>query len=197
MKFEGRVWRHVPQGAHPLDFHYLIHAAGRWNRRGLYGCLYTALTPRGAAAEHRKHARRRGLSRPRDLVALDVEVDATFDVAAWAEVETGRRTRHPDEDRWLWPPPDVPLTAFRGDEADDLEACRRLADWARTHGYLALLAPSAAVDDEQVLAVYPENRPARIDIRDADLRHPLNYGEDAFIDDAGDVRGLPAEGEAG
>jgi hypothetical protein len=52
LTFEGRVWRHVPAGAHPLDFHYLITASGRWNRRGQYGCLYTAITAEVAIAEY-------------------------------------------------------------------------------------------------------------------------------------------------
>lgn len=130
MRFDGRVWRYVSRGAHPLDFHYLIRAAGRWNRRGLYGFLYMALTPRAAVAEHRKHQRRRGLSRPRDLVALHVTVDPVFDVGEWAELQTGRRTKHSDQARWFWPPPDLGLGSLTGDDPADLEACRTLADWA-------------------------------------------------------------------
>lgn len=65
----------------------------------------------------------------------------------------------------MWPPPEVPLAALQSDERADLEACRVLADWARIQGYLALHAPSAAAEDERVLAIYPENLPARLDLR--------------------------------
>jgi hypothetical protein len=124
-------------------------------------------------------------------VALDVRVDPYFDVVQWAEVRTGRRPQHPDEERWLRPPPDVALTALRGDREEDLEACRSLADWARGQGYLALLAPSAAAEDEQTLDIYPENRPARIELEVTDLRFPLNYGDDALLDAEGVFGGLP------
>lgn len=44
-------------------------------RQGLYGCLYTARSPAGAAGEYRKHFVRRGLRRDRDLVCLAVEIE--------------------------------------------------------------------------------------------------------------------------
>lgn len=185
MTFEGRVWRYLPAGAHPLHFHHLIHAAGRWNRRGLYGCLYAALTPSGAVAEHGKHERRRGLSRPRDLVALDVWVDPVFDLVTWLEEPRPIRVPGlPGRSR----PPDLSRDQATGDGATDLEACRRVADWVRTHGFVAVLAPSAALEGERVLAIYPENAPRHLRLLETGVRHPLNYGDRAVLDAHGQLR---------
>lgn len=74
------MWRHIPEGAHPLDFSKLIRAGGRWNRKGRYGCLYTALTAEGAAAEYRKHFMRRNFRRPRDLCCLEVKIEHVLDI---------------------------------------------------------------------------------------------------------------------
>ena len=50
--FAGVVWRHVPVGAVPLHLGKLFkYSEGRWNRRGEFACLYTALTRVGALAE--------------------------------------------------------------------------------------------------------------------------------------------------
>jgi hypothetical protein len=116
LSFAGTVWRHVPRGAHPLDFSHLIAASGRWNRAGLYGCLYTALTPEGAAAEYRKHNMRRGLRSDRDLVALSVVVEHVLDIASLTETSgAGRRhVRVPGRSRGHAPglraPPDIDPT---------------------------------------------------------------------------------------
>ncbi len=182
MKFEGRVWRFVPAGAHALHFHHLIHAGGRWNRRGLYGCLYTALTRRGAIAEHRKHERRRGLSRPRDLVGLDVRVNPVFDLLSWLDEPVRAAMAVPTAGSSQ--PPELDLERATGNDRDDLEACRRFADWARNHGFVGLLAPSAALRRERVLAVYPENAPRHIRLVESGDRFALNYGEDAILHDS-------------
>lgn len=154
----------------------------------MYGCLYTALTPAGVIAEHAKQVVERALSRPRDLVALEVLVDPVFDVVTWAEMLTGRRERHPEAEGWRWPPPTVSPASLVGDTTEDLEACRTLADWARNEGYLGLHASSAADQDERVLAIYPENVPQQLDVQMTTVRLPLNYGDDPVLDTEGRPR---------
>lgn len=191
MRFAGLVWRHIPRAAHPLDFSALISAAGRWNRRGLYGCLYTARTPAGAAAEYRKHFVRRGLRRDRDLVCLAVEIAHVLDLSA--VLGSGSRADAPHflgtanagiGDRQSLLPP-IDGDRLVGDGADDVEHCRTIADWARRHGYLAIQAPSASVVGEYTIAIYPENRPNELRIAVHADPLPLNYGEDPFVDGAG------------
>lgn len=63
-----------------------------------------------------------------------------------------------------------------GDGDEDLEACRCVADWARTHGFVALLAPSAALEGARVLAIYPENAPRHLRLLETGVRHPLTGG---------------------
>lgn len=185
MIFEGRVWRHVPAGAHPLDFEYLITAKGRWNRRGQYGCLYTALSADTVIAEYRRVLERRGLRGRRDLVVLEVRIDPVFDlVSALAKPETRLTAREGSID--------LRITAndprVIGDSEDDLEFCRTIADVVRERGHFAVLAPSAATETGRVLAIYPENKPDRIQIHLAAPRLQLNHGPDPLIDELGQLR---------
>ncbi len=80
-----------------------------------------------------------------------------------------------------------PIEADRlvGDADADLEHCRTLADWARQHGYLAIQAPSAAVEGELTLPIYPENRPRDLRITVHAEPTPLNYGSDPFVNPEG------------
>lgn len=184
------MWRHVPRGAHPLDFAALISAGGRWNRKGLYGCLYTALNPVAVAGEYRKHFVRRGLRRDRDLVCLAVEIEYVLDLPSILDsgmalapalvpaIPGGAVTG-------TYPAPRLDRARLVGDGDADLEHCRTIADWARHEGYLAVLAPSAAVKGEAVLAIYPENRPRELRIGVQAGPHPLNYGSDPFVDEDG------------
>jgi hypothetical protein len=191
LRFADVVWRHIPRGSHPLDFSALINAAGRWNRYGLYGCLYTALRPTTVAAEYRKHFVRRGLRRARDLVSFQVDISNVLDVPA-ISMASGSPVAPPvifggpapaSTRRRLLPP--IDFARLTGDTDADLEHCRQIADWARRQGYLAILAQSAALASELVLAIYPENRPGDLRI-DADSGpFPLNYGDDPFLDDDG------------
>ncbi|HUE97558.1 MAG TPA: RES family NAD+ phosphorylase [Longimicrobiaceae bacterium] len=182
MTFTGRVWRHVPRGAHPLDFSHLINANGRWNRANLYGCLYTALTPEGAVAEYRKHHLRRGLQGARDLVSLSVRVDHVLDLAGLMEdVDAGRRQvpvpgRLRGRASALRSLPDIDPTSLTGDRPADLEHCRQVADWARRMGFLAIRAASAALTGAVTLSIYPENRPGEIQLAVEGKATPLNYG---------------------
>lgn len=190
MTFEGRVWRHVPAGAHPLNFEYLITAGGRWNRRWQYGCLYTAPTPEVTIAEYRKIVKRWGLRSPRDLVMLDVWIDPVFDLSTLLRRrETRLSARGGEIDLRIVQ--DDPRIA--GDSEDDLEFCRTVADVARESGHYAILAPSAALPAGQALAIYPENRPDHIRIQLAAPRIELNYGPDPLLDDQDRLRRpLPA-----
>ena len=83
MRYRGKVWRYVSAGAHPLNAGYILRAAGRWNRSGIYGCLYTSLTPDGARAEYHKCLRRAGVvgaTNPREPVSIEVDIDPIFDL---------------------------------------------------------------------------------------------------------------------
>jgi RES domain-containing protein len=162
--FEGRVWRHLPATGHPLDTGYILRASGRWNRPGLYGCLYTTLTVETAIAEFRKLLATYGagphMVSPRDLVSIDVRLDPVLDLRSQRVRRTLRMS-----------PKDL-----RGDSPSDLEACRRVADWARAEGHVALLAPSAPDRSGTVLAIYPDMQPASgIEISLGPDRLPLNH----------------------
>lgn len=194
MRFQGRVWRHIPAGAHPLDFSALINAGGRWNRIGMYGCLYTALSPVGAAAEYRKHFVRRGLRRDRDIVCLEVTVEYVLDVGAISSPGTTRpMVLFPNAGSlgigpFQVPAPQVNLNWLIGDTPADLDHCRTIADWARGHGYLALQTPSAAMTGEFTLPIYPENRPHELQITVASGPVAMNYGPDPYVSDQGNPR---------
>jgi RES domain-containing protein len=157
----------VPKGAHPLHFGFILEAAGRWNRQGEYGCLYTALSKAGALAEYRKHFIRNRLQKPRDLVSIQVTVRPVLDLS-----DPEIRARYQTE-----------LDALTGDREADLEACRRLADRAREEGFRAVLAPSAAQAGERVLVIYAEGRAADLQLREGRDRLPVNYGPNALLPD--------------
>jgi RES domain-containing protein len=162
LRFSGKVWRHLPSGAHPLHARYILYASGRWNRALEYGCLYTALTPEGARAEYEKYRTRAqgpGSGKPRDLVSIEVTATPVLDLTD----ETVRT--------WLG----VTLSSLIGDEEADLESCRSIADWARSEGYRAILAPSAAREGERVLAIYIEGPVRDLDWDMGPDRIPLNY----------------------
>ena len=149
----------IPAGAHPLNAHFIIHASGRWNRPGEYGCLYTALAPETAEAEHRKARDRAGIfgERPREIVGIDVMVAPVLDLTS--------RTRR----RRLG----VRSSDLRSDEDEGIEACRAIADAARAEGYRGILAPSAAGRDGRVLVIYLEGPPAGLDMQVPDDRRSL------------------------
>jgi RES domain-containing protein len=164
LAFEGTVWRYLPAWGHPLDVGYLLLAAGRWNRYGEYGCLYTALTREGAAAEYRKVVgRHAGLAErddaKRDLVSLEVRVLPVLDL-------TDRAVRR----EW-----EVTLEALTGDSDGSLEACRSLADRARASGYRAILSPSAALRGAANLNIYLEGRAEQLQLQAGKTREPLNH----------------------
>lgn len=135
-------------GATPLHLgHLLKYTDGRWNRRGEYACLYTALTRAGALAEL---ARARALAGravgERDLVSIDVTVHPVLDLTDADARERAARAAGVPADPAL-------LVADGGDAYDH---CRTIADWARGQGFTALLVPSAALPGEANLVIYFE-----------------------------------------
>lgn len=159
MTFAGRVWRYLPRGAMPLHLGFVLKAAGRWNRAGDYGALYTATTREGAIAEYRKAVTRIGPAAfgPRDLVSLDVVVEPVCDLT------------RPSARRYYG----LTLRQARGDRPDDLAACRRVADAARRDGHVALLVPSSAAPKDTNLVIYPDGPASAYDLRDGPDRDPL------------------------
>lgn len=163
MDFEGRVWRYVPKGAHPLHIGFILLARGRWNRHAEYGCLYTSLSANGARAEYAKQLQRIGLDpgsdQAKDLVSLMLAVARVLDL-----------TDPRYSERF-----GIGLDALRGDTEDDLECCRTVADLARLEGYDAILSPSAALDGAENLNLYVDGRADHLRFTDVVERIPLNY----------------------
>jgi RES domain-containing protein len=159
--FQGTVWRHVPAGAHPLHVGRILHAFGRWNRPGIFGCLYTALTIEGARAEYDKHFGVTG-STPdartrRDLVSLLVDVGPVLDVTNEDVCTRLQITR----------------AALCADTEEAIELCRSIATWARDQGHRAILAPSAAMDGAQNLMIYVDGPAHQLHIDVGPNRIPL------------------------
>jgi RES domain-containing protein len=165
-QFAGRVWRHVPAGAVPLHLGKLWkYAEGRWNRRGEYACLYTALTRQGALAEAaRARARYGAAPGARDLVSIDVRLSPILDLTD--------ATEHRRAASKASVSPDAALLVAGGDEA--CEHCRRLSDWARAEGFTGLLVPSAAAPGEVNLVIYFDVvAPKQLEIDDGPDREPV------------------------
>jgi len=149
LNFAGTVWRIVPANAFALHVGYILRARGRWNREGVYGCLYTALTPEGALAEWAKYLRAAGmtpsLSSRRDLVSIAVRVDPVLDLTCAAVLRQFGLSRE----------------MLTGDGDEGLEVCRVVADLARQQGYHAILSPSAALTGSVNLNLYVDGRADR------------------------------------
>ena len=153
----------MPKGAHALNFGFLSRAAGRWNRPGEYGCLYTALTRDGAIAEYRRVLGSTGLTddecAPRDLVSIIADVKPVLDVtnpAVYSRIGVGAQNLIRDED-------------------EHFEFCRTIADFARSEGYNAVLSPSAASPGDRNLNIYLDARPSDLQLSVGPEREPLNY----------------------
>jgi len=181
--FSGRVWRHIPSGGNPLDLQYLLRAAGRWNRPGLYGALYTGLSWAAVVAEYRKHQLLTALRAPRDLVQIEIRVESVLDLVRF--LASPRATVLSPLTRGPLEVPEFSAEALHKDTWGSLDTCHRLADWCRVQGFLGLIVPCAPDPDETNLVVYPENRPQQLAIESTDVRIPLNYGPAAFLDAEG------------
>ena len=138
----------MPAGAEPLHLGaFLSHSQGRWNRKGQYAALYTALTEAGARAEWRRLVELAGSAvGPRELVSIDVSVEPLLDLTDlenYQDLCTRARL--------------IPQTGFLSALAGvGHEHCQRLADQARKERYTALLVPSAAAPGEVNLVVYAD-----------------------------------------
>jgi len=170
VKFEGTVWRHIPQGAHPLHIGYILRASGRWNRAGLYGALYTSLSMGGALAELKKNCLISGITlgdlAPRDLVSIEVKCDPVF---ALTRPASRRKV-------------DITLKQLRNDSPESIEQCRIIADWSRQQGYRAILTPSAAQKEAQNLIIFFEGPAERLELDEGGKRFPVNYSGKALLD---------------
>ena len=163
MRFASRVWRHIPAGANALHVGFILRAGGRWNRRGRYGALYTALSPEGAIAEYRKYFAQRGMQdRPQtahDLVSIEVDVHPVIDLT-----EAGNGIVDPA------------ATFLTGNSPEDFEKCRALADDLRAAGFVAAIVPSAAMPGAKNLVIYIDGPAQQIGIDDGGDRMCMELG---------------------
>jgi RES domain-containing protein len=158
--FSGLVWRHVPRGAHALHIGWILRAAGRWNRQGVYGALYTALTREGALAEYQKLLRLDLIPsmHKRDLVSIRVNrIGPVLDLTA------------SDTQKAL----DVTVAVLTGDDTEHIETCRAIADWARGERYVGILTPSATLAGYSNLVIYVDGTARNIDLDVGVDREPI------------------------
>ena len=139
----------------------MLQAKGRWNREGIYGCLYSSLTRTGAKAEYRKYLQIAGAAgqiqkHPRELVSLRVLVEPVIDLT--------------DTNASPVPPASPFLVA---DDEISLENCRQLADILRAQGFVALITPSAAKPGSKNLVIYFDGPAKNLDIDDGGDRLSL------------------------
>lgn len=155
----------MPAGASPLHLGKLWkHAEGRWNRRGEYACLYTALTRPGALAELARARAHYGTALgPRELVSIDVTLSPVLDLTDRAALRRAAEGAGVSSDAAL----------LAADGEGPLEHCRRMADWARAEGFTALLVPSAAATGATNLVIYFDVvAPKQLEIDDGPDRDP-------------------------
>ncbi|MDQ3389275.1 MAG: hypothetical protein M3483_07210 [Gemmatimonadota bacterium] len=121
------------------------------------------MTREGALAEFEKYARLVGSPpdelAPYDLVSVRVRVEPVLDLTR-AEVRAGFG---------------VEIGVLTGDRAEDLEACRSLADLARQQGYCAILSPSAALPGSTNLDLYIDGPAGNYHLEHGSDRFPINY----------------------
>ncbi len=81
---ETTVHRHISSQYDTLDSSGSLRAGGRWNPKGEFGALYTALDEETALAELLRLAQRQGLTlddlAPRDLVDVQVSLTKVLDL---------------------------------------------------------------------------------------------------------------------
>ena len=93
----------------------------------------------------------------RDLVSIQVTVEPVLDLTSSAVLKANGITS----------------ATLVGDDETSLEACRSIADWARDHGFRAILTPSAAMPGAENLIVYLEGPAASLQLEAGPDRIPL------------------------
>lgn len=145
----------------PAPLGHSIKARGRWNRAGIYGCLYTSLSKKGAVAEYEKLIlyaafNKEGLGE-RELVSLNVDIVHVLDLTT---VENGIV--------------DPKASFLTGDTSEDIGRCRQLADYIRQAGFNGFISPSAALEGERNLTIYFDGIASEVNIQPGDDRIPLD-----------------------
>lgn len=155
ISYTGKVWRHVPTGANPLDTYYTsqAHVQGRWNRKGIFGCIYTGLDKDVVRAEYLKSSKLKkektdlsntNQTAKRDLVSLLVDIKKVLDL----------------KDRSVRDKLGVTVDDLTGDTEGSKERCRRISEFARDRyhnpPYAAIRAPSAAKARKYNLIIFPD-----------------------------------------
>lgn len=132
--YEGDLWRYIPGHAvSAWDLRYLLHNEqrdGRWHRTGQSSCFYATFDLTGCLLEFTKLLRTNPGLPPSayDVVQLKMVVRDILDL-----VDPEVRNRY-----------GLGLEQMTGDDQRHLEACRRVADRARSEGYHAIRSVSAA-----------------------------------------------------
>ena len=152
MKYSGKIWRHIPEGAHPLHIGFVLKARGRWNRAGEYGCLYASFTEEGAEAEYLKYLRQANIAPEnatgREITSLIIEIEPVADL-------TDPRSS----------PISIRAAYLTGDSPEDLKKCQALADYLRTQGYAGIITPSASLSGEKNLVIYVDGPPKNLSLK--------------------------------
>jgi RES domain-containing protein len=114
-------------------------------------------------AEYAKELRRLGIEasadQAKDLVTLDIAVARVLDLTDGRERERFG----------------ISFAALTGDDEDDLESCRLVADLARLAEYDAILSPSASLSGERNLNLYIDGRADHLRLMEGPERIALNY----------------------
>ncbi len=98
----------------------------------------------------------RGVTKPRELVSLQVEIDPVMDLT----------------DPNVSP---IPTSSpfLTGDLPQELDDCRTLADYLRAQGFSGIITPSAALSKQKNLIIYYDGIASNLDIDFGGDRIPL------------------------
>ncbi len=137
---EVTVFRHLPPQYEALDSSGSLRAGGRWNPRGEFGALYTALNEEAAKAELERLAERQGLTlddfAPRDLVSIEVSLSKVLDLT----------------DKKILEQIGINESEIVG---NDVSLCLEISRLARRAGFEAILTPSATKKG-MILVLFPD-----------------------------------------